>query len=206
MSERRIPPDQSEHLPPYFERNAADVKPEEWPTYEPLAYEVWMLEAVARRLAALPADESLRDEDRPLKNALLESFALHFRNLAEFLWPSKNPRRTDVAIGHFTQGWSPNQPRPDDLFDRVGREVGHLTTYRLSGDHPRKRWDVVDCIRVLRVLDAVVQRPNAANRLPPRMADLVERLGRLRNDAASTRYFDPPVNATTHTGRAGIYP
>jgi hypothetical protein len=78
MSELRIPPDQSEHLPPYFERNAADVKPEEW--------------------------------------------------------------------------------------------------------------------------------PNAANRLPPRMADLVERLGRLRNDAASTRYFDPPVNATTHTGRAGIYP
>jgi hypothetical protein len=73
MSELRIPPDQSEHLPPYFERNAADVKPEEWPTYEPLAYEVWMLEAVARRLAALPADESLRDEDRPLKDALLES-------------------------------------------------------------------------------------------------------------------------------------
>jgi hypothetical protein len=36
MSELRIPPDQSEHLPPYFERNAADVKPEEWPTYEPL--------------------------------------------------------------------------------------------------------------------------------------------------------------------------
>ena len=88
MSEPRRRPDQSEPLPPYFERNAADVRPEEWPTYEPLAYEVWMLEAVARRLAALPADESLPDEDRPLKNALLESFALHVRNLAEFLWPS----------------------------------------------------------------------------------------------------------------------
>ena len=121
MSEPRIRPDQSEPLPPYFERNAADVRPEEWPTYEPLAYEVWMLEAVARRLAALPADESLPDEDRPLKNALLESFALHFRNLAEFFWPSKHPRPTDVAIGHFTQGGSPNEPRPDHLIDREVR-------------------------------------------------------------------------------------
>ncbi len=206
MSEPRRRPDQSEPLPPYFERNAADVRPEEWPTYEPLAYEVWMLEAVARRLAALPADESLPDEDRPLKNALLESFALHFRNLAEFLWPSKHPRPTDVAIGHFTQGGSPNQPRPDHLIDRVGREVGHLTTYRLSGDHPRKRWDVVECVRTLGALDAFVQRSDAVKRLPPQMAHLVERLVRLRNDAASLRYFETPVNATTHTGRVGIYP
>jgi hypothetical protein len=206
MSEPRIRPDLSEPLPPYFERNAADVRPEEWPTYEPLAYEVWMLEAVARRLAALPADESLPDEDRPLKNALLESFALHFRNLAEFLWPSKHPRPTDVAIGHFTQGGSPNQPRPDHLIDRVGREVGDLTTYRLSGDHPRKRWDVVECVRTLGALDAFVQRSDAVKRLPPQMTHLVERLVRLRNDAASLRYFETPVNATTHTGRVGIYP
>jgi len=206
MSEPRIPPEQSEHLPPYFERNAADVRPEEWPTYEPLAYEVWMLEAVARRLAALPADESLPDEDRSLKNALLESFALHFRNLAEFLWPSKNPRPTDASIGHFTRGGSSNLPSPDPLIDRVGREVSHLTTYRLPGDHPRTRWAVVDCVRPLRALDTFVRRSDAMKTLPPQMAHLVERLGRLRNDAASLRYFETPVNGTTHTGRAGIYP
>ena len=207
MSSAGTSADSSEGLPAYFKRKAVNVAPEEWREYEPLAYEVWMLEAVARRLAALPADESLSDEDRPLKNALIESFALHFRNLASFLWPSEEPRPKDVVVGHFAPEWLPAKPPGlDDLVRRVGRKVAHLTTYRLPGDHPRKRWAAVDCIRALGALDALVQRRDAVNRLPPQMAHLVERLGRLRNDAASLRYFEPPVNATTHTGRAGIYP
>ena len=64
----------------------------------------------------------------------------------------------------------------------------------------------MECVRALGALDAFVQRSDAVKRLPPQMAHLVERLVRLRNDAASLRYFETPVNATTHTGRVGIYP
>src|SRR5262245_22812863 len=48
MDADRMSLDQPERLPAYFEKKAAHVTPEQWLEYEPLAYEVRMLGAVAR--------------------------------------------------------------------------------------------------------------------------------------------------------------
>jgi hypothetical protein len=112
-------------LPAYFGKNAADVPPAACREYEPLVYEVWMLVQATRSLDGLP--QNISPEQRPLKNAWLETFALHFRNLAEFLWPNRvtktgkrrSPKPSDAVVGSFTSGWTPPEPPGLNDFDRA---------------------------------------------------------------------------------------
>ena len=66
-----------------------------------IAYEIWMMQATARELAqaSFPADAAFR-------NAFLESFLLHVRNLLEFLAPGGRARRdqdTVIACDYFPE-------------------------------------------------------------------------------------------------------
>jgi hypothetical protein len=196
MDDRRIAPDAPDRAPAYFKApDAAKVPRDAWGEYEPIVYEVRTFVDIARRLKDLP-----RDADRADANAVIESFALHFRNLADFLW--KQPSGTDVGARHFAPGWAPDTPRPGDLIQRVGEEIAHLTTFRRSGDHPDKRWKVADCIRTLRrPLADFVRDAEAAGPLPVDLAAAVASLGALADDDQSMRYFETAVNATTHVGR-----
>lgn len=77
-------------------------------------------------------------------SALLESFAIHFRNLVNFLYP-ESLRRGDVTAADFCEcGWHLGKI-PDDLKsarERANKEVSHITCERKTGDDPNKPWDV----------------------------------------------------------------
>jgi len=193
--------------PAYFERCAADVDASGWREYQPLVYEVRMLAELTRLIRALPADDRPSASQQAANSALIESFAVHFRNLADFLWPPKNPKwGTDVAVGQFVPGWAPSQARPVDLIDRVGQEIAHLTTYRLSGPDPRKRWDDKECIHALRPLTDFVRQSEAAETCPEGLAEAVTSLMGLVDSSNSARYFDGRVNSTTHISPQGYRP
>ena len=74
--------------------------------------------------------------------ALLESFALHLRNLIEFL--TFGPKDEYVRAHQFFEDpddWRPDRP-PEltTLHGRASNEVAHLTTRRVSGSPPEKDW------------------------------------------------------------------
>jgi len=108
---------------------------------EHLCYEIWMLQAVARELL------SGRVGQRVLNNALIESFAIHTRNLLDFLY-SGNPWEDDVIAEDFfppAEDWAKERPEKSELLGkihgRVGKEVAHLTYGRLYVTREAKKWD-----------------------------------------------------------------
>jgi hypothetical protein len=108
-----------------------------------LHYEVGMLQAVARGLASGAVSGS------PTHNALLESFAIHVRNLVDFLWPEKPKNDHVVAADFFSspQDWTKNVPAiPHQLRAariRAAKEVAHLTYARLLVTAETKGWSYV---------------------------------------------------------------
>jgi len=116
--------------------------------HEHLFYEIWMtatLTARMRRHAAL-FDEGLSASDGPLaeelleltgRNADIESFATHVRNLFFFLYGKKAKPSDVVAANYFEDrnDWFSVRPvRPKSLArinERVPVEIGHLSFGRL---------------------------------------------------------------------------
>jgi hypothetical protein len=193
MDEPTIASDRPTQLPAYYGKPAAKVTATEWPEYEALAYEIEMQGATARLLASPP------DEPIPTRNALLESFALHFRNLVAFFWPASEPLPKDVLVGHLAPGWQPQEPGDlRKLTRRVSREVAHLTTYRLSGPHELKRWQPAQCIAaILPALEALIGQPQAVDRLSPNVAREVHELHRVLDREAGPGL--PPVREFLET-------
>ena len=80
----------------------------------------------------------------PLHDAVLESFAVHLRNLVEFAFDA--PERDDVRAEHYfsdPKTWRElRYGKPDDL-DRAqkqaNKQISHLTYARIGAD---KRWYV----------------------------------------------------------------
>jgi hypothetical protein len=71
-----------------------------------------------------------------IKNALIESFAIHARNLTDFFRvESENPQRDDVFASDFTnKDYEPckdNSP-PEALIVKINKQVAHLTLTRPS--------------------------------------------------------------------------
>ena len=130
-------------LPAYFKRNTSDLSAADLQEYEALAYEVEMFGEAARLIR-----EMAPSTEQALKNAVIESFATHFRNLAFFLWRPAS-KQTDVVAATFASGWTAPTAEPTDLINRVSREIAHLSTYRLSGRHPEKEWQPLECLQAL---------------------------------------------------------
>ncbi len=102
-----------------------------------LAYEIWMLDSLARELS------SRRLEDGPLQYAVLEAFTLHARALLDFFYlpEAKRILRDDDVIAEdylydAPKAWRAVRPERSDLLDnvndRVGKEIAHLTYGRLD--------------------------------------------------------------------------
>lgn len=82
-----------------------------------------------------------------MRNALLESFAIHLRNLVDFLYPN-TVKDSDVLADDFF----PHAKRPGafpalpvnlaDARKRAHKQVSHLTTGRLDAGDPGKNWSV----------------------------------------------------------------
>lgn len=83
-----------------------------------------------------------------LLSALLESFAIHLRNLIDFIYTSPGDARDDDAIAADfydpPSGWKPAAMSAalDAAKVRANKEVSHLTYTRKSGMAPDKPWAV----------------------------------------------------------------
>src|SRR5258708_39498139 len=63
---------------------------------EHIVYEIWMFFETLSKLKNGTTDDFQR-------NVLLESFAIHSRNLFDFFYPKKNLRKDDMIVSHFIQ-------------------------------------------------------------------------------------------------------
>jgi hypothetical protein len=109
-----------------------------------LYYELWMLYETGARLVHDPAVPG----DFVLRNSLIESFTVHARTLAAFLYPDEvRPRDDDVISDHYVKDieeWrtarGPMPPELKEIMRRTGKEIAHLTTKRLPPGDPKKAW------------------------------------------------------------------
>jgi hypothetical protein len=92
------------------------------------------------------------------RNALLEAFTIHVRQMIDFLWGdrSEKPSSTDAfAADYFAPGeWAKLRPgRPaildTTLWRKVGWGVAHLTYRRGRVTLQEKRWDTIALARAL---------------------------------------------------------
>lgn len=88
-----------------------------------------------------------------LHNAILESFAIHLRNVVDFLYPGTSVKVTDVlADDFFPQGKRPvafpSLPaKLQAARERAHKQVSHLTTGRLTAADPGKVWMPTDLVK-----------------------------------------------------------
>jgi hypothetical protein len=108
------------------------------------------------------------------RNAYLESFMLHSRNLVRFLF-AQDAGPADVVAADFCQdSW---QPQPNPLLaaanDRFQKELSPLTTGQISGSPSRKRWEVERLDAEVRpLLGEFIERASPA-RLSPKVRTLI---------------------------------
>ena len=82
-----------------------------------------------------------------LRNVLLESFAIHFRALVDFLYRPDNARPDDMVAEDFLgdeNRWSEVRPTISPVLrssrDRAHKEIAHLTYARLEVTESEKGW------------------------------------------------------------------
>ncbi len=109
-----------------------------------------------------------------LNNVLIESFAVHLRNVVDFLYLD-SPKPTDVvAADFFDPGvWERLRPVITATLQaarvRANKEVAHLTTQRITGSPPEKAWDFTGLATEVRPLLRLV----AENASPARLSSRV---------------------------------
>jgi hypothetical protein len=115
-----------------------------------LYYELWMWYETGSRLVHQIAKDT--DGDFVLKNAFVESFAIHSRSLAAFLYDKG--RKDDVTADNYVQDvdewWKARGPKPQAMevaATRASKEIVHLTTKRLPPGAPDKVWDPEEIVR-----------------------------------------------------------
>jgi hypothetical protein len=166
--------------------------------YHAVAYETDMLSDVLKVAQSFPRIGTTAD-------ALTESFVMHFRTLASFLWDERTKRTwpTDALAGDFVKAgqWLPKEAKPQQLIDRVSREVAHLTTFRLSGPHSEKDWTPRECVAaLLPTLEQFASMIDPAKE-SPRLKPAVTRLREFfdSQDPAIRVWFDTSRSTTAET-------
>lgn len=117
-----------------------------------LRYEKGMMFYTASCLA------SSKQTDHSLRNALLESFVIHARNLIAFIW-SGSSNSDDVLAEDFfpnPQNWHSTRPEMSTLLSetkrRVNKLAAHLTYTRLSISGAQKVWRFIDIAKELQTV------------------------------------------------------
>lgn len=84
------------------------------------------------------------------KNALLESFLVHLRNLKDFLW-EKERIKDDITASDFCSNWSWEDRKKtdtlsgitiEDLDRLVNKQISHLTEFRENKQKGKTQWMV----------------------------------------------------------------
>jgi hypothetical protein len=118
--------------------------------------------------APTPADRTR------LRNALLEAFVIHFRNVVDFLY-TDNPKPTDVVAGDFcgVNTWSLNRPPLSQSLTvartRANKEIAHLTSDRQNGNPPTKVWDIEGLVAEIQPVIMLFLNKAESERLNPKV-------------------------------------
>jgi len=119
--------------------DAKHLTPSDLPAHskEHLDYEIGMLVDTARAWNLCLAE--------PIRNALTEAFAVHLRNLIEFLYPRGEVCGNVSAKDFFASPskWDPPlmSTALETARQRAHREIVHLTVDRVPGSQKGKEWD-----------------------------------------------------------------
>ncbi len=99
---------------------------------------------------ALPQELAKNQEVEVLSNALIESFAIHVRNLIDFLYKD-NSSSDDVFAGDFfkdKKDWIKIRPPITSLLNKIkkrtNKEASHLTYKRIHVTPEEKKWNFSD--------------------------------------------------------------
>ncbi len=109
-----------------------------------VTYEVDMLRLQGSKFWETRAQKSTDNQDIAYRNALLEGFLLHARNLIHFLWG--RDKQDDVLASHFFNDkrfWENHRPQMSqfltDQLLKINKRLTHLTYARLKID---QHWDM----------------------------------------------------------------
>jgi hypothetical protein len=111
---------------------------------EHLLYEIDLLYKTARVLATFGHAQD--SKAIIIRNALLESFAIHTRNLIDFFYQDKPNSDQVIAQDFFDNGdlWVQQRPTKSQFLKktsiRVHKEVAHLSYDRLKVTSEKKEW------------------------------------------------------------------
>ncbi len=118
-----------------------------------LTYEINMLLWTASMLIPLRGLSDLTPIPRIIHDSLLESFAIHARNLVDFLYIRADRKRQDKATDVIVQDYIAAETLSDALPDiapvlsivnqKANKQVAHLTQDRINYERAGKGWDVV---------------------------------------------------------------
>lgn len=111
-----------------------------------VAYEVWMMRETFQLLVSMvkaQEPDETTNEDRELwlveKNAFLESFLTHYRNVTDFLSPRGSVKETDVTAGPFLGKALRHKIPGTPIAEReaIDTYLSHISTRRTRA---RKEW------------------------------------------------------------------
>ena len=147
---------------------------------EHIAYEVerffWLAGLLADSSTTLSAP-TINDTLR-LNHSLIEAFALHLRNLLEFLYDKKAGDHI-VAAQFCNPGvWErERKAKPSVLgkaWGRANEEVAHLTDKRKSGYAPEKWWPFKEIVCEIKPLILRLRANASPDRLSPKVVEAID--------------------------------
>lgn len=104
-----------------------------------LFYEIGMFRRLVQGMASRIAGESI------VNNALLESFAIHVRNLIYFFYTDVPKKEDDNIAKYYFTEWESVRPSKTEVLEkayaRANKEIAHLTFSRLDVTPEKKQWD-----------------------------------------------------------------
>jgi hypothetical protein len=120
---------------------------------------------------------SAPEDLKRVNNILIEGFAIHLRNVIDFLYTKPQP--TDVVAEDFFPlgDWDKIRPPISTTLEaariRANKEIAHLTTDRMAGSPPAKRWDCKGLANEIRPLLQLMSSKALSTRLGPNVAKAI---------------------------------
>ncbi len=104
-----------------------------------------MLAGLVKAIGQLGSEAEPTDHEWATRNALLESFTLHARSLADFFYPSRPKPDDAIADDFFDDDTWQRRGVPENsgwrrVRRRVGKEIAHLTYARQNPDEEAASW------------------------------------------------------------------
>jgi hypothetical protein len=149
---------------------------------EHLWYEVDMLIGVGRFLSIPTTVGGPTAEDaRRVSNLVVEGFGIHVRNVIDFLYLGQPKSADVVAVDYCDPGvWKNVRPPMSATLSkaraRANKELAHLTTARIPGLAPEKKWDAVALLGELKPVLKLWLKTARASAVSTRIRELIDSL------------------------------